>query len=303
MLKKYITLTVCLWAGFKGAAQPAIPAINRAQLTIMVVPYTSKGEDILTRIEKDAGYKDAVAAINTALLNLGYKVRDFKEHIDIINQRIQFTQATSQNDRMKKYIEQAPVDLLIEAEIIWSDPPDLPTHRQVRVLLKAVDKYTSDVYANSTTIQSFPREFSGLPQAIDHAFTSDGVTQFRTFLKQLDISYASLLTDGRPMKVKFEVAANRNFDLTKRINTERLSDKIIQAIKQYTYKGQYKVIGETETYMDFVAQVPVIDEKGNSVTPTEYLRYKVDQYLFALGFDMKYSTMGPWINFTLINRN
>ena len=51
-------------------------------------------------------------------------------------------------------------------------------------------------------------------------------------LIQLDAQYAVLLTEGRPMQVKFEVAANSTLTLTDRVGAERLSDKIVQCIKQ-----------------------------------------------------------------------
>jgi hypothetical protein len=202
---------------------------------------------------------------------------------------------------MKIYIEEAPVDMLIEAEIIYNDPPGKPTSRQARIFLKAVDKYTGAVYAN-TSVQSYEREFSGLPQAVEHALNKDGATQFKSFLQQLDTQYATLLTEGRPMQIKFEVAANSTLLLTDRIGMERLSDKIMQCIKYCAFNGQYKVIGETKLYLDFTAQVPMIDEKGRSISPTDYLRYKVDQYLFGQGFETDYSTLGTWINFVLRSR-
>lgn len=132
---------------------------------------------------------------------------------------------------------------------------------------------------------------------MEHALKKDGATAFNTFLQQLDSQYAGLLADGRPMQVKFEVAPNDTLSLTHRIGMERLSDKIMQCIKNCAYKGQFKVTGESKLFLDFTAQVPVADDKGNPIAPRAYLRYKVDQYLLSQGFETDYSTMGTWVNF------
>lgn len=298
-----IALFVVFATTFAGMSQSGT-TVNRSQLTIMVVPHNTRQKvHALDLLESQHGYLDAIALINTALLNMGYKqVRDFSTHMEVVNKRRVFTSDVSATDRMKIYIEEAPVDMLIEAEIVYTDPPGKPTGRQARILLKAVDKYTSSVYANSA-VQSYEREFSGLAQAVEHALKKDGAAAFNAFLQQLDTQYAGLLADGRPMQVKFEVAPNCTMNLTDRIGMERLSDKIMQCIKYCAYKGQYKVTGESKLFLDFTAQVPVIDDKGNSVTPSDYLRYKVDQYLFGQGFETDYSTMGTWINFVVRKKN
>jgi hypothetical protein len=269
--------------------------IDRSRISIMVIPVNAK--DSVT------GYQEAISVINSALINMGYRnTLDFKTHKETVDKRRMMTQGTARTGELKYYIEQAEADVIIEADIIWSDPPADPRSRQARVKLKAVDKYTGAVYADNAFIQSMQREFPSLAVALNHALTKDGAEQFKQFLGQLDASYQVLLKEGRAVNVKFEMATKSRATWNDRVGEERLSDKLEEYIQQLALAHRYRALGSSAEYMDFTVQVPIIDESGAFVSPNTFLRKKLDAAFYKLGFDVDVSQVNNWVNFTLLKR-
>lgn len=301
MMKAVITTVILLLVRIPGWAQDKpIAPVDRARLTLMVVPFSTEGRNVLERMEKDPGYREAISGINSALIDMGYRnTLDFKTHKEIIDQRHAITRAETWSGALKEYIEQAKVDVIIEAEINWIDPPGNPRDRQARLKLKAVDKYTGAVYADNAFIQSFQREFPGLAVAVNHALTKDGAEQFRKFLQQLDASYQVLLREGRSVNIKFELGTTSKVTLSDRINGERLAHKLEECLRKIAFQGRYRPMGSSAVYMDFTVQVPVVDEAGAYISPNLYLGNKVDDYFYQLGFEVKMLQINNWINFIL----
>src|SRR5258708_28031044 len=153
-MKTGITTLFFAFFLFRSAdAQP--PGDNtRSLLSIMVVPYTFGNEDILLRLEKDTGYKNAISVINSALINMGYtKTLDVKTYKENIDDKNLVTGDKTWSEKINIYIEDAPVDIIIETEITCINPPGNPRDRQDKPRLKATDKCTSDIYADNGSIQ------------------------------------------------------------------------------------------------------------------------------------------------------
>jgi hypothetical protein len=278
--------------------------VDRSRFSLMVVPFSSDGTDLIRKLESDAGYREAVSDINSALINRGYRnTMDFKTHMEIVNKRHVMTEGKTWSGGMKKYIEEAETDMVVYAEIFWTDPPGDPRNRQARISLKAVDKYTGAVYADNAFITSAPREYPGLAVAVDHALTKDGAEQFAKFLGQLDASYSVLFREGRSVNVKFELGTTCKETMETRIGDERLSDKLEACLKDLSLHGRCRPLGSSAEYVDFAVQVPIIDEKGAFVSPNVYLKKEVDRYSHQLGFEVTCSQVNYWINFILLSKS
>lgn len=298
-----ILLIFCIPALTSVSAQD-IPAW-RSQVSIMVVPYTSQGspEQILQAIESNGSYRRAIAFIQEALIAQGYEqLLDFREHMAQVDASIRMTVDFTADNRMKEYIERAPVDIYIETEIEYMDPPDQPRMRQARISLKAIDKYNAAIYAANAAINSYQREFVDIAQAVDKAIRQDGAAEFNKFLRQLDTACKSLHLAGPPIKLKFEVADTSGLSLLERVGSARIADKIKPVIKQLAYKGRYKLMGEHEKLIRYTMRIPPVDEQGNPVLVNDLIRSRVDQQFADLGITYTYSVVGNWIIFILQDR-
>jgi len=293
-----ILTVLLLLSWFDGNCQPGNDL--RSRLTIMVVPYVSGSEDIGGRLERDTGYRNAISGINSALINMGYtKTVDFRTRQDNKDNKHFIRNGRPSTDRMEGNIENAPVDVLIETEITWIDPPGNPRNRRARLRLKAVDAYTDAVYADIPSIQSAQREFPDLSTAVEAALERDGRTQFRTFLAQLDTSYSNLLRNGRQVNIQFDLGTEATDKFSDLAGDERLADKIEGFIRQQAFHGQYEVVGETGSYMQFSVYVPIVDEHGASQTPSWFMGRTLNNYFRQWGYEVKLATMRNWLNFTL----
>jgi hypothetical protein len=271
----------------------------------MVVPYTfgNKNEDILLRLERDTGYKNAISVINSALIDMGYsKTLDFRTWKQNIDEQDPITGDKTWYEKINGYIEKAPVDIIIETEVTWINPPGDSRNRQARLRLMAIDKYTSAIYADNGSIQSAQREFPDLATAVESALGRDGRAQFNKFLGQLDASYMNIMANGRQVSVRFSISnTNAELRFPELVGDERLSDKIEGFIRQKAVRHQYTV-SESPSYMDFKVVVPVMDQDSVPQTPSWFLRRAMDSSFRTWGLDVNYSVYGNWINFTLLKR-
>lgn len=281
----------------------ASTALDRSRLSIMVLPHNPYKSDVLEKIEKEPGYKEAISSINSALVNMGYtNTLDQRTLMENITDWAGTTSDKVRSEKMNIFIQNAPADILIEAEIFWTDPPGDPKDRQVRLSLKAVDKYNSNIYADNASIRSAQREFPSLQAAVDHVLKFEGQAEFKKFLTQLDSSYSKIIREGRPVNMKFEIALGSRLRLSDRIGFDRISDKIEACVRRNAFEGKYQLRGEGDYYMELSVRVPVADKNGASISPSLYMRKKLDDYLFEQGLQADFSIVGSWINFMLVKK-
>lgn len=288
---KYI-ISILIFIGTTTYAQ------DRSQLSLMVMPDTLGTESTLSKVETDHAYKAAITEVNSALLRSGYKnTLDFRANEERITRNQQITKETSKNDWIRLCIEAAPVDVFIETSIRWVESADAPA-RQVQISLKAVDKYTSAVYAD-VVLLSKQRQFPCLDRAVSNTLKIDGLEAFEKFLVQLDHSYMQVLKEGRQVSMQFEIDKTSQVQLSDRVENHRISDKIEEYVGQRAFKGHYKIIGESPAYMDIAVQVPLIDDMGNTITPSRFLGRGVDDYFYEMGFNVQYVSSGRLMKFIL----
>jgi hypothetical protein len=278
--------------------------MDRTVFSIMVRPYSANDTNIVRRIEQDPGYKDALSAINSTLIDMGYtRSMDPATYLQNARERNDFTHGKAgPTSEISQLIQKAPVDIFIDTEITWIDPPGNPRNRQVKLLLKAVDKYTGAIYAVNSAIASYQRAFPDLSSAVEHCLKGEGKLEFQKFLDQLDNSYARVMKEGRMVNMRFETGVTSSLKLTDRIGNERLSDRIEACVRRNAFKHKYKLNGINEDYLEFIAWVPAVDETGVSVSPYLYMGKKVDDDFQEAKLTVDIVVKGSWINFILQQR-
>ena len=270
--------------------------INRSYLTVMVLPYTSKDEDVLAKFENDVAYRTAIAEINNALLNNGYNnTKDLRENQELIERVRAATEKGTQRDQLKKLIEELPADIVIEAELIWTDPPGRPQDREVQILLKAKDKHTSSLYASSARIRSSPRAYRDLSEAAETALVRDGKKEFDDFLTLMEQS----LKRGRQLPFRFDLAIASPVDYQYYIEGKMIKDWIKQALQQNALNGFYRITGESSSFLQGFSQEPIIDKNGYYVQPCATICNGVIRTLREKKLDMTSNLVGQQALFKL----
>lgn len=291
-------ILICLIVAQKLHAQAPVN-YSRSMLSVMAVLASDSGDKKIN----NSYYNSAISKINSALIDMGYsKTIDASKQKVLIDNKSSLNEGKTRSREINTLIEHAPVDLIIETEITWIDPPGNPRDRQVRLHLKAVDSYTGAVYADNSSIQSSRREFADLGEAVDIAISRDGSRQFKSFLDQLDSSYIKLMKTGRLVSIQFGVDRESMAKFTDLIGNENLSDKIISFLRLKAFGGQCQVVGESETFMQFNVAIPLVDNDGIHSSPSWYLRKDIDAYFRQLGYAVRPAVVGNYVHFTLIKR-
>ncbi len=280
-----------------------LKAQNRSQLSVMIMPDTTAGlPAVLEKVATDNAYRAVTAKLTSALLENGYRnTQDAGTHLEQVRGARWFTSdSTLGGDKMRLFIESAPADILIAPALHWMEAPDGRPYRRLQLYLKAVDKYTGNVYADAL-LQSKERAFSNLEEAAHTTLTIDGKEAFVRFLTRLDKSYEVVMKEGRPMDMQFEISLNSGVRLSDRVGQEgrRISELIEACVREKALNGQYKVVGVSASYMHIIVQAPVIDAAGRSVTPENYLGNGVEDCSYRKGVQMRHVARGALLKFIL----
>jgi hypothetical protein len=238
--------------------------ITQVQPTIMVVPYTSKGEDLRAKIESktDPSYRMALQVISNAFSNKGFTTKDFVNNLqNTLNDQIISESNTSQTELFKKVIELSPTDYYIQTEILRV--PSSSGNR-VRILMSAIDKFSGDKTA-AQPMESQPFRSEDWSKLTDLALKDGG--KLESFFVLLKKEFAKIRETGRTISVKVEVSETSVHKLSDEVGDDfdMLSDLIVVWVKENAFKNYAHTRGNTGILLYFdEVKIPLRDKNGNN---------------------------------------
>ncbi len=260
--------------------------INRTQLTLMVVPVSSKGEDIRAKIESDFAYKAAINAISKAFEDRGYTTTDFIEAFKNTISDQTVNAGSTQTDLWKLIQENSPADVFVQAEIHIQ--PLMDGSRKVQLLLSAVDKYSSERLASSDLLESNSYRTEDYAKLTVLALTqNDAISKF---LNGLNVKFQDISTNGRTVDVKLQLNQDCQLKFTDEIGTEYdvLSDLIVDWVKKNAFKNYYHIKSNSDKMLWFDAiKIPVKNEDKTNYLPEDF---KKSFYKFLRSLSPKVKT-------------
>ncbi len=267
---------------------------------MMVIPYLEEGESVKLKYNTDPNYRVLINEISAAFIENGYhNLLDFRTHYESILYRTTLTNEIVKSSLLKIAIENAPVDVLIEAEILLDSQRTNPNNKQVSIRLTAIDKYSALILSSTSHIKSNYRQVQSLKNLIDVALTIDGKTSFIQFLAQLDRSLELIEKQGRTLKIKFEIAKGSSKSFLNRSENKQISTLLEQFIRLHSINEQCRQMNVSAQYIDFSINMAVLDKEG---IPISYMQFidQLSKYLGELGMPVKdVSMVGSWINFII----
>ena len=247
------------------AQQPLDPEkgeMLQIQPSIMVVPWTSKDEDMRKKVESDFAYRAALNEVRAAFDKRGFTTFDFVEALKIATtDRITGTQ--NWRDLFKEVIDNSPAEIEVLVEIYVQ--PDKYGSR-VNILMAANDKYSAESIANSGMISSDPFNTTDYALLAKKALEKDDA--IGKFLNSLQEKFTKIVnTTGRSIAVRVEVKDGCPFTLETEVGEDGdyVSDLIVGWVKKNAYKNNYKVKGKAASLLDFMyIKIPLTytDEEG-----------------------------------------
>jgi len=272
---RQLSIFLLLCGRLLNAQEPA----DRSYLTLMVIPYTGPGESVRTTIDKSAVCRAVLGQVNNVFEERGYRTKDYMEVLRLPNTAPDATDI--ERTEIKEAIRNAPADVVVYVEIT---PLDLNEgDRQLRLRLQAVDKYSGENYANSSSVESTIRRYRDFVQP---AQDFQMINRLKTYADQLDRKFADVLKNGRSVFVRLAVDPGSPLTLSAPVDGNRLSlsEILYDWIKNHSLRT-YPGSGDAGL-LELECKIPLVDAHQRLVTPYTF-RTELMTYLRQLRISTK----------------
>ena len=224
-----------------------------------------------------------ISELNQALLAAGFSsTLDFQQQYAASYNRSLMTSSGVKGDFYKIAIENASVDVLIEADVQWIDPPGQPQNRQAILHLKAVDPFTAVVLAENANIHSSQRQFPSERTAIHNALFLDDRENFRQFISELNRKVLLYWTVAKPVNVKFEISAESQRRFSDQIQNQKINETIKDFLRRQSEGKPLECYGDSPNYLDFTVFLRLDPTKGCAFS-LDQLKSKIDEFIAQSG--------------------
>ncbi len=262
--------------------------VQQVQPTIMVIPWTAKGEDIRDKIDNNFIYRAILSKIKEAFDYRGFTTYDFITAYN--NAQIEQIQDWGKLQTLFKDIaHNSPCDIYIKADVNLYQGG--AAGNRVDILLEAVDNYTDQSLANTSLASRQIRTDDYVmlaQQALDmsDAFKSGtAASSTKSFLDLLNEKFADIRSKGRTIEIRILVDENSDITLDEEIgaNYDLLSDLIKEWLEKNAYQNYAHVKSTGSALLHFDAvKIPLRDEKGQNFDISAFAG-KLRAYIAGLG--------------------
>jgi hypothetical protein len=241
------------------------------QPTVVVVPFTTTGQDALSLYETKFEYRAIINEINNAINSRGsFMPQDLQEIISRIKENNVLNEINNVDiDPTKRILDNTSADILIKAEIYIFTENGL---NSVQITLKAIDK------ASGKTMFASPLLTSPSFKTTDFAYLAKRVLTegdaIGAFCNGVTNAFQSIALNGRSIQVIFETTGTSIYKLDdedKEMNT--FGDLIIDWVKKTSFKGYYKIRTQTSKQIYFEEiKIPLKSDDGSNYDINTYAR-------------------------------
>jgi hypothetical protein len=274
VFNKYLVILMLLIPSFMFSQTTTPTQVNdfaTVQPTLVVVPFTTTGQDALNLYETKFEYRAIVNEINNAIGKRGsFMPQDLQEIISRRKENAVLNEINDVNeDATKKILDNITADILVKAEIyVFTEGGT----NSVQLTLKAIDKASGKTLFASPLLTSpgfKTNDFAYLAQRVLNQ--EDAIGNFCTGVSN---AFKSIAANGRSIQVIFETNSSSTFKLDdedKDLNT--FGDLIIDWVKKTSFKGYYKIRTQTSNQIYFEEiKIPIKDETGATYDINMYAR-------------------------------
>lgn len=263
MNKINIILLILLFVAKTGFSQEA-PKVNTVQPSIMVIPFTKKGEDIRTVIEADVNKRIAMTKVKEGFDQRGFNTIDFRAKL----KQAASTQAMemdNQTSLKQQIIEMSGADIYVEVEV---SVLKTSSGTSVTLILTGYDAYSAQSLSNKIGESGkFYTDDVG-------KLASKAVEKcIEPFLNTMNEKFTNIVENGRTVivNISFDQGSEASMDDEVGEDELPLSDALEVWFEENSYKNYYHIQGTTSTKMilDDV-RIPLKDPNGNNYRATKF---------------------------------
>ena len=248
-------------------AQDTTSTINRTQMTVMVVPFTVKGEDIRAKIESDFNYRAVINTIDKAFRDRGFSTKGFLEELKAQSSQ-EILSTTTQQDLFSRIQQNAPCDVFIYAEINIVPGSN---GNYVNLTLDAKDKYSAETMAASGLLTSNINYSTDYARLAEGALTKNGTID--KFIEAMNTKFKDISATGRSVEVLLELQPNspHTFDDEYGEDYSTLSEIITNWVKKTAFGNYYKLKSTSAKKLWFeTIKIPIKNVDGT--------QYRIEDY-------------------------
>lgn len=269
------------------------------QPNIMVIPYTSEGEDIRTVLSEDENKRIIMTKIKEAFDNRGFSTVDFMARLKAAETE-GLMSMDNREDIKSQIIDMSGADIYVEAEMTCTQTPKAGQQKpetRIKIILTAYDVSTGLSLSNKIGEAGpfYTDDVAKLSmKAIDSC--ADG------FLSTMQSKFSEMAENGRSIMLFIGFEETSSFTMESEVGNEGLllSDEIELWVDSHAYNNYYHLQGLTSTKMIFdEIRLPLVDETtGGNYTAS---RFGMDMLKFfrSLGVPISRSMKGNTLYITI----
>ena len=242
-MKKIVTILLglcafcCTWA---QSIESQVTPLPTARPKIMVIPYTTQGEDIRTVLENDVNKRIALT-----------KLKALSKATALGN--------TQQQDVKTMIIQQSGADVYVEAEISLLESP---SGNAMKVILSGYETSTANSLSNAVCE-------SGKFYTDDYGKLTSRAVEIGMdkFLNTMQEKLMDIAEYGQSIAVTVGIDETSSRSMSQEVGADglALSDALEMWVEENAYKGNYHIQGTTDKQMLFDdIHIPLKDENGRT---------------------------------------
>ena len=245
-------------------------AYSQVQPKIMVIPYTSEGQDIRTVLENDENKRIILTKIKEAFDNRGYNTVDFIARLKTAESS-NLMMMDNQEDIKSQIIDMSGADIYVEAEMICQQTyvtgQNNPETR-VKIVITAYDVATGASLSNKIGESGtfYTRDVAKLSmKAIESCADS--------FLSVMQSKFSDIAENGRSLILFIGFDETSQYNMESEIGSEGLllQDEIELWVESHAYNGYYHIQGVTPLKMIFdEIRIPLLDAEGKTYSASRF---------------------------------
>ena len=259
-MKKITYSILCSLFSLLAAAQSK--EVATVQPSVLIVPFTTSGQDALALYESKFEYRAIISEITNAINKKGFTPQDLQEVIAKVKENEAVGALKDvESDPVQKIINNTSADIVIKAEIFILSENGT---NSVQLTMKAIDKATGKALFASPLLSSpafKTNDFAYIAQRILNQDDAIGA-----FLNGLTAEFQKIAVNGRSIQVRIQQNDKTTYNLDDETSKgDNLADLIIDWFKANAYKNYYKIKSQTakELYFEEV-RIPFKDGNGNN---------------------------------------
>lgn len=278
---------------------PALSQTTVQQPKIMVIPYTSEGEDIRTVLEADANKRIILTKIKEAFDNRGCSTVDFVARLKAASTE-NVMSMDNKSDIKSQIIDMSGADIYVEAEmqclqnqVAGQSNPE----SRVKIIITAYDIATGISLSNKIGESGafYTNDIAKLAMRAIETCADD-------FLNTMQGKFTDMTENGRSIMLFIGFEEMSMYSMESEVGTQglMLQDEIELWVESHAYNNNYHLQGVSPNKMIFDdIRLPLIDENtGNNYTANRF-SLELFKLFRSLGIPVSRSLKGNTLYFTV----